>query len=50
MAKDVGITPRYLHAIERGKYAPSLSVQLRIAAALKVEANELFSYDLKDAS
>lgn len=50
VAKDVGITRRYLHALERGQYSPSLGVQLRIAKALHVEPDEIFSHDLADAS
>jgi transcriptional regulator with XRE-family HTH domain len=50
VAKDAGITPRYLHALERGTYAPSIGVQQRIAKALSVEAGEIFSHDLADAS
>jgi DNA-binding XRE family transcriptional regulator len=50
VAKDADITSRYLHALERGKYAPSIGVQQRIARALGVEASEIFSHDLADAS
>lgn len=50
VAQDAGITRRYLYALERGMYSPSVGVQIRVAAALGVEPNEIFSYDLKDAS
>jgi DNA-binding XRE family transcriptional regulator len=50
LAEKTGITRQYLHAIERGAYAPSEVVRLRIATALEVEVGEIFSYDLKDAS
>jgi transcriptional regulator with XRE-family HTH domain len=50
VAEQVGITRRYLYALEHGQYAPSVSVQMRIADALGVEPGEIFSYDLKDAS
>jgi transcriptional regulator with XRE-family HTH domain len=49
-AKEAGITPQYLHAIERGEYSPSDEVKIRIAKALGVEPSEIFSYDLEDAS
>lgn len=50
MASTTGITRQYLNAIERGRYAPSEVVRVRIAEALGVELGEIFSYDLKDAS
>jgi len=50
VAQEVGITRRYLYALERGQYAPSVSVQLRIAAALNSDPADLFSYDLAAAS
>lgn len=50
MAAKVGITRQYLHAIERGQYAPSDAIRQRIAEAVGVELSEIFSYDLKDAS
>lgn len=50
VAEAAGITRRYLDALERGMYSPSVGVQLRVAEALGVEPNAIFSYDLKDAS
>lgn len=50
IAKDAGITPQYLHAIERGEYSPSDDVKIRIAKAMGVQVGEIFSYDLEDAS
>jgi len=50
VAKQVGITRPYFHAIERGQYTPSEGVRLRIAAALGVDPGEIFNYDLSDAS
>lgn len=50
VAKEADITRQYLNAIERGRYAPSDQVRLRIAKAIEVDPNELFSYDLADAS
>lgn len=50
LAAMVGVTRQYLHALERGQYAPSETVRLRIAEAVGAELAEIFSYDLKDAS
>lgn len=50
VAQEVGITRRYLHAIERGQYAPSEQVRARIAEAIGADPNEVFSYNLQDAS
>lgn len=49
IAEAAGITPQYLHAIERGEYSPSDEVKLRIAEAMGVKVSEIFSYDLEDA-
>lgn len=50
VAKQADITRQYLNAIERGIYAPSDQVRIRIAKAIGADPNELFSYDLQDAS
>lgn len=50
VAKEADITRQYLNAIERGVYAPSDQVRLRLAKAIGADPNELFSYDLEDAS
>lgn len=50
IAKDAGITRRYLYALEQGQYSPSVGVQIRVATALGVQPNEIFSYDLEEAS
>lgn len=47
VAEQVGISRRYLNAIERGKYAPSLAVQLRIAEVLDANPAVLFSLELE---
>jgi transcriptional regulator with XRE-family HTH domain len=49
-AREAGIARNYLHRIEGGFQVPSDAVRIRIATALGVDANEIFSYDLKDAS
>ena len=43
VAEEVGITRRYLHAIERGQYAPSGEVRAGIARALGVQPDEIFA-------
>jgi transcriptional regulator with XRE-family HTH domain len=48
VAREVGISRGYLHEIERGRYAPSDEVKVRIAKAIGVDPNELFH--LKAAS
>jgi DNA-binding XRE family transcriptional regulator len=50
VASEVGITRQYFHAIERGMYAPSDDVRVKIAKAIGVEPEEIFNYDLSDAS
>jgi transcriptional regulator with XRE-family HTH domain len=48
LAHEAGITSSYAGQVERGQRVPSLTVILKIARALKVDASELlsvFSYD-----
>lgn len=49
VAQEVGITRRYLHAIEGG-HVPSEQVRIRIAEVIGADPSEIFSYDLRDAS
>jgi len=49
-AADVGISRTQVHRIESGQQAPSDGLRIRIAEALDVDPNEIFSYDLRDAS
>lgn len=42
LAHDAGVAMRYLSGIERGEENPSLSVLVKIAAALCVEPKALF--------
>ncbi len=44
LAERVGVTRQTINAIELGKYSPSLEVAFRIAAALGVRIEEVFSY------
>jgi putative transcriptional regulator len=45
LAERVGVTRQTINAIELGKYSPSLDVAFRIAVALGVRLEEVFSYD-----
>jgi putative transcriptional regulator len=45
LAERVGVTRQTINAIELGKYSPSLDVAFRIAVALGVRLEDVFSYD-----
>jgi putative transcriptional regulator len=45
LAERVGVTRQTINAIELGKYSPSLEVAFRIAAALGVRLEEVFSFE-----
>lgn len=45
LAERVGVTRQTINAIELGKYSPSLEVAFRIAAALGVRLEEVFTHD-----
>jgi len=49
LADQVGVTRQTVNAVENGKYAPSLEVAFRIAAAFDVPLGEVFQYDPEDA-
>jgi putative transcriptional regulator len=44
LADRVGTTRQTIIAIEQGKYSPSLEVAFRIAHALRVPLDDVFSY------
>ena len=50
LAERVGVTRQTINAIEAGKYSPSLEVAFRIAVALGVRIEEVFSYDANAAA
>jgi putative transcriptional regulator len=50
LAERVGVTRQTINAIEAGKYSPSLEVAFRIAVALGVRIEEVFSYDSSAAA
>lgn len=43
LAEIVGISPKYLSSIERGKENPTLDMMIKLAAALEVEIELLFT-------
>jgi putative transcriptional regulator len=45
LADRVGVTRQTINAIELGKYSPSLEVAFRIAVALGVRLEEVFTYE-----
>ncbi|WP_319409478.1 helix-turn-helix transcriptional regulator [uncultured Desulfosarcina sp.] len=42
LAEKVGINPKYLSSIERGKENPTLDTFIKLAAALEVNVGDLF--------
>ena len=44
LADAIGVTRQTVHAIESGKYSPSLEVAFRIAAVFGVPLDEVFQY------
>ncbi|MBO6576613.1 MAG: helix-turn-helix transcriptional regulator [Rhodothermales bacterium] len=45
LADLVGATRQTIHAIEAGKYAPSLELAFRIARAFEVKLTEVFGFE-----
>jgi len=45
LATKIGVTRQTVHAIERGKYSPSLEVAFRIAAVFEVPLRDVFQYE-----
>jgi putative transcriptional regulator len=44
LAVELGITRQTVHALEQGKYLPTLSLAFRIANHFDVPIEEIFSY------
>jgi putative transcriptional regulator len=44
LAEQVGVTRQTIHAIEAGKYSPSLEVAFRMAEIFGVRVDEVFHY------
>jgi putative transcriptional regulator len=45
LAEQVGVTRQTVHAIEAGKYSPSLEVAFRIARVFGKPLEEVFQFD-----
>jgi putative transcriptional regulator len=45
LAERVGVTRQTVIAMEQGRYSPSLEVAFRVAIALGVRLDEVFTYD-----
>lgn len=43
LAELVGVTRQTIYSIERGNYAPSVALALRLAAAFKTTVEKLFA-------
>ncbi len=43
LAEKVGISPKYVSSIERGKENPTLDIMIKLAHTLGVEMEELFT-------
>ena len=49
LADLVGVTRQTIIAIEQGRYSPSLEVAFRIAHALRVPLDEVFTYPQEES-
>ena len=47
LAEKAGASRQTIHAIETGKYSPSLELAFRIADAFGVKISEVFDYEVK---
>jgi transcriptional regulator with XRE-family HTH domain len=50
LAEKIGISPKYLSSIERGKENPTLDVFTKMAESLNVELSEIFNYSAEGKS
>lgn len=48
LAEKAGASRQTIHAIENGKYSPSLELAFRIAEAFGVKIGEVFDYEVKE--
>ncbi len=44
LAEKMGISPKYLSSIERGKENPTLDTFVKLADSLGIEISEIFNY------
>ena len=50
LAEKVGISPKYLSSIERGKENPTLDIFTKLATALNIELLEIFNFSVEGKS
>lgn len=50
LAEKTGVTRQTIHAIESGKYYPSLELAFRLALVFKVPLDEVFSCEVQEKS
>lgn len=50
VAEIMGISPKYLSNIERGKENPTLDTFIKLANALNIELSEIFNYSHEKSS
>ncbi|MCP4574084.1 MAG: helix-turn-helix transcriptional regulator [bacterium] len=50
LADRIGATRQTIHAIEKGRYAPSVGLALQLAAIFGVSVEDLFALDEGDES
>jgi putative transcriptional regulator len=48
LAEKAGASRQTIHAIETGKYSPSLELAFRIADVFGVKITQVFSYEVKE--
>lgn len=48
LADRLGVTRQTIHAIEKGRYAPSVGLALKLAAVFGVRVEDLFALDSGD--
>lgn len=48
LAKKVDVSRQTINAIEKGKYAPSLTLALKLSAYFEITVNELFQLEQHD--
>lgn len=50
LAEKVGISPKYVSSIERGKENPTLDIIIKLAHALGVEIEEIFAISHEESN
>jgi putative transcriptional regulator len=48
LAERVGVARQTIHAVENGKFAPSLTLAFKIASLFGADINDVFAPDLED--